>query len=91
MASTNYYFRVLTVLAAVIAAVLVAVIMAYGTASAQVSSGATITVNTTQDESTPSDGTCSLREAITNANDNVQTSPRLPTRQRRGPGHHSLR
>ena len=34
-----------------------------------------ITVNTLLDEATPGDGLCSLREAITNANDNAQTYP----------------
>ncbi|HEV8619276.1 MAG TPA: CSLREA domain-containing protein, partial [Candidatus Udaeobacter sp.] len=34
-----------------------------------------ITVNTLLDETTPGDGLCSLREAITNANDNAQTYP----------------
>ena len=35
----------------------------------------TIVVNTVNDETTPGDGTCSLREAIQNANANAQTSP----------------
>jgi CSLREA domain-containing protein len=34
-----------------------------------------ITVNTLLDETTSGDGLCSLREAITNANDNAQTYP----------------
>jgi CSLREA domain-containing protein len=34
-----------------------------------------ITVNTLMDETTPGDSLCSLREAITNANDNTQTYP----------------
>ena len=38
------------------------------------STGAIITVDTTADESTANDGTCSLREAIANANNNNQTS-----------------
>ena len=42
-----------------------AVLVAYGTASAQVSADATITVNTLEDPTTTSnDGKCSLREAI---------------------------
>jgi CSLREA domain-containing protein len=41
-------------------------------AQAQVS---TMTVNTIKDENTPSDGKCSLREAIQNANDDAKTSP----------------
>jgi len=32
-------------------------------------------VNTTEDETTPNDGKCSLREAIQNANGNAKTSP----------------
>jgi len=45
-----------------------AVLIAYGTASAQVSADATITVNTLEDPTTTSnDGKCSLREAIYNA------------------------
>jgi CSLREA domain-containing protein len=81
--ATNYYFRVSTVLAAVVVAAVVvaavvAVLVAYGNASAATSSGAIITVNTDQDESTSNDGKCSLREAITNANDNAQTSPDCP-------------
>ena len=39
------------------------------------SSPIVITVNTLSDETTPGDGLCSLREAITNANDNAQTYP----------------
>jgi CSLREA domain-containing protein len=63
-----------------VAAVFVAVVVGYGSASAQSPTteaipGTTITVNTKEDESTPNDGKCSLREAIQNANDNAQTSP----------------
>ena len=74
--TTNCYFRVSTILAAVIAAALVAVLMVYGTASAQIMPGGTITVNTLEDQTTPSpdDGKCSLREAIRNANHNNQSS-----------------
>jgi CSLREA domain-containing protein len=42
---------------------------------AQAQSSAIITVDTTDDNSDTTDGKCSLREAITNANDNAQTSP----------------
>jgi len=58
-------FRVVAILAAMIAAVLVA----YGTASAQVSADATITVKPREGKEDPNsnDGTCSLREAIYNA------------------------
>jgi len=41
--------------------------------AATAASGSIITVNTTLDETTSGDGLCSLREAITNANDNGQT------------------
>jgi CSLREA domain-containing protein len=41
--------------------------------AASAASGSIITVNTTLDETTSGDGLCSLREAITNANDNGQT------------------
>jgi CSLREA domain-containing protein len=55
-------------LVAIASAAVVAVMVAYGTASAQ-SSGTPIIVNTTLDEETPStDGKCSLREAVFNAN-----------------------
>lgn len=43
--------------------------------AAPVFAGANIHVNTTTDETTPNDGHCSLREAITNANDNSNTNP----------------
>ncbi len=73
--SNNYYFRVSTVLAAVAVAAMVAVLVAYGTASSAISTGTIFTVNTDQDDSTSNDGKCSLREAITNANDNAKTFP----------------
>jgi CSLREA domain-containing protein len=74
--NNHYYFRVSAVLAVVAVAAMVAVLVAHGTASAATSSGAIITVNTNEDESTSNDGKCSLREAITNANDNEECSPR---------------
>ena len=42
--------------------------------AAAVTPGATITVNTTADETSPTDGTCSLREAILAANTNTASS-----------------
>jgi CSLREA domain-containing protein len=45
----------------------VAVIAVYGIASAQCRTATTITVNTTIDEATHSNGQCSLREAVLNA------------------------
>ncbi len=56
---------------AMIAVASVAVLAGYDSASAQ-STTNTITVNTTDDENTPGDGKCSLREAIQNANDDAQ-------------------
>jgi hypothetical protein len=51
--ATNYYSRVSTVLAAVALAAMVAMLVAYGTASAQIMPGATLTVNTLEDQTTP--------------------------------------
>jgi CSLREA domain-containing protein len=80
MTRTDYFRVSAPLLLAMVAAVFVAVVAGYGSASAQSPTteaipGTTITVNTKEDESTPNDGKCSLREAIQNANDNAQTSP----------------
>src|SRR5215207_4792285 len=62
----------LTLLVAMIAAGL---LLLFGLAIPTQVQSNTITVNTTDDESTPSDGKCSLREAIQNANDNLKSFP----------------
>jgi CSLREA domain-containing protein len=64
------YFRIFTLLAVIAAALLMAALMVYGTASAQVSTASTITVNTIADDATVN-GNCTLREAIQAANTNA--------------------
>ena len=80
MATTNHLIRGFMALVAMMAIALLAGLMSHhDPAWAQVDTeavpGTTITVNTKEDETTPNDGKCSLREAIQNANDNAQTSP----------------
>ncbi len=77
--TTNYsYLRLSAVLTAMVAATLAAVVLvvASGFAGVQEASAAnTITVNTAEDVPNDPADKCSLREAITNAEANAQTSP----------------
>jgi CSLREA domain-containing protein len=81
--SRHFFFSgastVLALVVAVVAASLMVLLLWSLPAQARSSTtGATIKVNTDQDEITPNDGKCSLREAIQNANTNAQTSPDCP-------------